>query len=57
MSLYRIPASGGQPEKLFEAEGIWQVRVHPDGREVAIETRSYKFETLVVDNLFAVARK
>ena len=57
MSLYRIPASGGQPEKLFEAEGIWQVRVHPDGREVAIETRSYKFETLVVDSLFAAARK
>ena len=57
MSLYRIPASGGQPEKLFEAEGIWQVRVHPDGSQVAIETRSYKFETLVVDNLFAAARK
>jgi Tol biopolymer transport system component len=57
MSLYRIPVSGGQAEKLFEADGIWQVRVHPDGRLVAIETRSYKFETLVADKLFAAARK
>jgi Tol biopolymer transport system component len=59
MSLYRIPVSGGQPEKLFEAEGsiIMQVRVHPDGGQIAIDTRSFKFETAVVDNLFAAARK
>jgi hypothetical protein len=57
MSLHRIPVSGGQPEKLFEAEGIWQVWVQPDGRQVAIETRSYKFETLVADKLFAGAKK
>ena len=57
MSLYRIPVSGGQPEKLFEADGIWQVRVHPDGRLVAIETRSYEFETLVADKLVAAANK
>lgn len=56
-SLHRIPVSGGQPEKLFEAELIWQVRVHPDGTQVAVETRSYKGETLVVDNLFAAARR
>ena len=59
MSLYRLPVSGGQPEKLFEAEGsiIMQVRVHPDGGQIAIDTRSFKFETAVVDNLFAAARK
>jgi len=56
-SLHRIPVSGGQPEKLFEAEDIWQVRVHPDGSQVAIETRTYRCETLVADNLFAAARK
>jgi Tol biopolymer transport system component len=58
MSLYRIPVSGGQPEKLFEAEGsIMQVRVHPDGGQIAIDTRSFKFETLVAEHLLAPARK
>lgn len=36
---------------------IMQVRVHPDGRQVAIDTRSIKMETWVVDNLFATAKK
>jgi len=53
MSLYRIPVSGGQPEKLFEAEMIFQVRVHPDGGQIALDTRSYRFETSVVQDLFA----
>ena len=57
MSLYRIPLSGGQPEKLFEADTIFQVRVRPDGGQIAIDTRSFKFETLVADNLLAAARK
>ena len=57
MSLYRIPLAGGQPEKLFEADTIFQVRVHPDGGQIAIDTRSFKFETLVAENLFAGARK
>ncbi len=57
MSLFRIPVSGGQPEKLFEAGTIMQVRVHPDGRQVAIDTRGIKMETWVVDNLFAAAKK
>ena len=57
MSLYRIPVSGGQPEKLFEGDLIFQVRVHSDGGQVAIETRSYQFETLVAENLLAVGRK
>jgi len=55
-SLHRITVSGGQPEKLFEADLIWQVRVHPSGGRLAVETRSYNLETLVSDNLFA-ARK
>ena len=57
MSLFRIPLSGGQPQKLFEAETIWQVRVHPDGSQVAIDTRGISHETWVADNLFATARK
>ena len=57
MSLYRIPTSGGQPEKIFEAEMIFQVRVHPDGSQVAVDTRSYRFETSVIDNLLGVARE
>jgi Tol biopolymer transport system component len=59
MSLHRIPVSGGQPEKLFEAEGtiIMQVRVHPDGGQIAVDTRSFKFETLVAEHLLAPAKK
>lgn len=57
MTLNRIPVAGGQPEKLLEADMIFQVRVHPDGGRLAIDTRSYKFETLIVDNLFATARR
>ena len=57
MSLNRIPVSGGRPEKLFEAELIFQVRVHPDGSQVALDTRSYRMETFVVDNLFAATKK
>ena len=55
-SLFRIPAYGGQPEKLLEAEWIWQIRVHPDGRRIAIETRPPRTETWVVDNLFAAGK-
>ena len=57
MSLFRIPVSGGKPEKLFEAELIFQVRVHPDGSRIALDTRNYTWETFVVDNLFAGAKK
>jgi Tol biopolymer transport system component len=56
-SLFRIPVSGGQPEKLFEAEWIWQVRVHPNGSQVAIETRPPRTETWVVNNLFAAKKR
>jgi Tol biopolymer transport system component len=54
MSLLRIPVTGGQPEKLFEADTIFQVRVHPNGTQVAIETRSFKMETRAVDILPAL---
>ena len=57
MSLFRIPVSGGQAEKLVEAGMIMQVRIHPDGRQVALDTRDIKMETWVVDNLFAPAKK
>jgi Tol biopolymer transport system component len=52
MSLWRVPISGGQAEKLFEAETILQVRVHPDGSLVALDTRSYRMETRAADRLF-----
>ncbi len=41
-------------EKLFEADTIFQVRVHPSGTQVAIETRSFKMETRAVDILPAL---
>ena len=52
MSLWKIPASGGTPQKLFEAETILQVRVSPDGSTIALDTRSYRMETRAVDGLF-----
>jgi Tol biopolymer transport system component len=54
MSLFRIPVTGGRPEKLFQADTIFQVRVHPSGTQVAIETRSFKMETRAVEILPAL---
>jgi hypothetical protein len=34
-----------------------KLRVHPDGGQIAIDTRSFKFETLVAENLLAPDRK
>lgn len=53
MTLYRIPVTGGRAEKIFEAGMIFQVRVHPGGGQIALDTRSYRFETSIVEGLFA----
>jgi Tol biopolymer transport system component len=56
-SLWRIPLSGGQPEKLFESNAIFDVRVHPSGRWVAIGSRQTGAETWVVENLVTASQK
>ena len=35
IELWRIPAGGGEPQKLLAAEGHNDIRVHPDGRRIA----------------------
>jgi len=36
--LWRVPAAGGEPVRLDVAvNGMWQFRLHPDGRRLAME--------------------
>ena len=49
-SLWRMPLSGGQLEKLFETNAIFDVRVHPSGRWLAIGSRQINAETWVMEN-------
>jgi len=49
--LWRIRAEGGQPEKLdLTIENMARLRVHPDGRRIAFETRSHGAEVWVMED-------
>ncbi|MDA2925049.1 tetratricopeptide repeat protein [Acidobacteria bacterium AH-259-L09] len=49
--LWRIPAEGGEPQKLGLAmEGLVHLRVHPDGRQIAFTARQFKQEVWVMEN-------
>ena len=53
--LWRIAAGGGEPESLgLEAEGgIFQVRVHPDGRRIVFTSGQPVRELLAAENFLA----
>jgi Tol biopolymer transport system component len=36
MELWRIPAEGGEPQKLLALDGLEEISVHPDGRRIAL---------------------
>ena len=49
--LWRIPLEGGQPQRLDVAvDGLWQFRLHPDGRRVAFEAWENKSEVWTMEN-------
>ncbi len=56
--LWRIPADGGEPEKLGEIEGeARDLRVHPDGRQIAFTARKSVRELWVIENLLPTPEK
>jgi Tol biopolymer transport system component len=49
--LWRIPAEGGEPQKLGLAmERIDNLRVHPDGKRIAFVAGQYRAEVWVMEN-------
>jgi Tol biopolymer transport system component len=51
--LWRIPADGGEPQKLGQLVGgsqVWNLRVHPDGQRIAFTVSSNKGEVWVMEN-------
>ena len=58
--LWRVFAEGGEPERLgLTVDGLWSLRLHPDGRRVALGTWQSKFEVWAMENFLppAVAQK
>lgn len=50
--LWRISADGGEPQPLpLEMAGLRDVRVHPDGRQVAFTAGQWATEVWAIDNL------
>jgi Tol biopolymer transport system component len=51
IELWRIPEEGGEPVKMpLVAEGMENVRIHPDGKRIAFNTVKRKSETWVMEN-------
>ena len=50
--LWRVPAAGGEPVRLDVAvNGMWQFRLHPDGRRLAMEVWENNEEVWALENL------
>ena len=57
-SLWRIPVKGGEPQPLgLKMEGLTDLRVHPDGRQIAFTAGEDKPEVWVMENFLATAQK
>ena len=57
-SLWRIPAKGGEPQPLgLKMERLTDLRVHPDGRQIAFSAGEDKREIWVMENFLPTAQK
>ena len=57
-SLWRISVKGGEPQPLgLKMEGISDLRLHPDGRQIAFTGGERKLEIWVMENFLATAQK
>ena len=56
-ALWKIPAAGGEPQKLLERDDAvqWSVRLHPDGRRIAFDAGQSKGEIWVMENVPGLA--
>jgi Tol biopolymer transport system component len=51
-SLWRIPSTGGTPEKVWNSENQVEIfDIHPDGNQIAFSIRERKTEVRVIENL------
>lgn len=58
ISLWRVPAKGGEPQSLgLKMEGLTNVRIHPDGRQIAFAAGEAKAEVWVLENFLPAAQK
>ena len=48
--LWRVPAEGGEPQKLLEMNGLSDISVHPDGRRIAFTGGSTQMEVWAMEN-------
>jgi Tol biopolymer transport system component len=51
VELWRVPAQGGPPERLgLTVDELWWLRIHPDGRRVALGASQTTLEVWVMEN-------
>ncbi len=48
--LWRIPAEGGEPQKLLAMDGLARVSIHPDGQRIAFTGGKQEAEVWVMEN-------
>jgi Tol biopolymer transport system component len=51
IELWRIPSEGGKPVKFpLVADGMENLRIHPDGKRISFNTFTFNRETWVMEN-------
>jgi len=51
-SLWRLPAKGGIPQKIWHSKNRAEVfSIHPDGQQIALAIRERELEIRVIENL------
>ena len=48
--LWRVPAAGGEPQKLLEMDRLSDISVHPDGRRIAFTSGWSQMEVWAMEN-------
>jgi Tol biopolymer transport system component len=48
--LWRVPAEGGEAQKLLEMDGLTDISVHPDGQHIAFTVGSTQFEVWAMES-------
>ncbi len=57
-SLWRIPAEGGIPQKVWQSKNRAEVfSIHPDGQQIAVAIRERELEIRVIENLVQELKK
>ena len=51
-SLWRLPATGGTPQKVWQSENRVEIfGIHPDGKQMSFAMREREMEIRVIENL------